>query len=206
MATVGVAAGMVLVSGLGAQDFTTAYRAVCRTVYDEERVTAYRLTYETTMQEQQVTTMKPEWFTETRQRTVRVAKPVAETSTRQEVYRVLRPVVQTETRYEQQVVHRPTTETVMQDQSYVTYEPVTTMRTEYVDKGGFVDQYQYTPGAVRNRLQWLPGAYFVDPRTGTQVYHRGGLHWVPQQSAGTVSVARQYVPNVVAQQVPQTSY
>jgi hypothetical protein len=189
-----------------AQDCYPAYRVVYRTVYDEQRVVTHRLTYETALEERQVTTMKPEWVTETRQRTLRVAKPVLETSTRNEVYRVSRPVLETETRYEQHVVRRPVTETIMQDQNYLTYEPVTTMRTEYVDRGGFVDQLVYSPGPVRNRLQWLPGAYFVDPRTGTQVYHRGGLHWVPQQGAGSYSVARQYVPNVVTQQVPQTSY
>jgi hypothetical protein len=184
----------------------SAYRVVYKTVYDEERVTAYRLVYETAYEDRPVTTMKPEWVTEQRQRTVRVAKPVLETSTRNEVHRVLRPVVETETRYQSHVVRKAVTETQMQDQNYLTYEPVTTMRTEYVDQGGFVDQVIQNPGAVRNRLQWLPGAYFVDPRTGTQVYHRGGLHWVPTQAPPTYSVARQYVPNVVERQVPQTSY
>jgi hypothetical protein len=150
--------------------------------------------------------MKPEWVTETRRRTYRVAKPVMETSTRNEVYRVMRPVMETETRYQQHTVRRPVTETVMQDRNYVTCEPVTTMRTEYVDRGGFVDQCVYTPGAVTTRLRWLSGTWAVDPATGTTVYQRGGLHWVPEQSPGTYTVARQYVPNVVAQQVPQTTY
>jgi hypothetical protein len=118
----------------------------------------------------------------------------------------MRPVVETETRYQQHVVRKAVNETVMQNQNVVTCEPVTTMRTEYVDRGGYVDQCVQTPGTVRNRLQWLPGAYFVDPRTGTQVYHRGGLHWVPTESPGTSTVMRQYVPNIVAQQIPQTSY
>jgi hypothetical protein len=203
--------GAVLIAGLfstiaAGQDFYSAYRVVCKTVYDEEQVTAHRLVYETALEERQVTTMKPEWFTEPRRRTVRVARPVMETSTRNEVYRVMRPVTETETRVQKYVVRKPVTDTVMQDRNYVSYEPVVTYRTELVDQGSFVDQCVYTPGPVRNRLQWLPGAYFVDPRTGTQVYHRGGLHWVPQQGQGTYSVARQYVPNVVAHQVPQTSY
>jgi hypothetical protein len=203
--------GSALVAGMvstevRAQGIYPAYRIVYKTVYDQEQVTAHRLVYETALEERQVTTMKPEWVSEPRRRTVRVARPVVETSTRNEVYRVMRPVTETETRYQQHVVRRPVTETVMQDRNYLTYDPVVTYRTEYVDQGGFVDQSVYTPGAVRNRLQWLPGAYFVDPRTGTQVYHRGGLHWVPQQAPGTYSVARQYVPNVVAQQVPQTTY
>ena len=181
-------------------------RVVHKTIYDEERVTAYRLTYETALEEREVTTMKPEWVTETRQRTYRVCKPVAETSTRNEVHRVMRPVTETETRYQQHVVRKAVCETVMQNQNVVTCEPVTTMRTQYVDQGGYVDQCVQTPGTVRNRLQWLPGAYFVDPRTGTQVYHRGGLHWVPSETPGTNTVMRQYVPNIVAQQIPQTTY
>jgi hypothetical protein len=38
------------------------------------------------------------------------------------------------------------------------------------------------------------------------VTQRRGLYWVPTQRPGTLSVQQVYVPNVVAQQVPQTSY
>ena len=189
-----------------ANDCCTSYRVVYKTVYDEERVTAYRLVYETEVEHRKVTTMKPEWVNEPRQRTIRVAKPVLETSTRNEVRRVMRPVIETETRYQSHVVRKAVTETVMQDRNYVTCEPVCTMKTEYVDQGRYVDQVVQTPGTVRNRLQWLPGAYFVDPRTQTQVYHRGGLHWVPTQQPGSCTVCRQYVPCIVERQVAQTSY
>lgn len=205
-----VAFSVVLFAGFTlaarANDCCTPYRVVYKTVYDEERVTAYRLVYETEVEHRKVTTMKPEWVSEPRQRTIRVAKPVLETSTRNDVYRVMRPVIETETRYQPQVVRKQVTETVMQNQNYVTCEPVTTMKTEYVDQGKYVDQVVQAPGEVRNRLQWLPGAYFVDPRTQTQVYHRGGLHWVPTQQPGTCTVARQYVPCIVERQVAQTSY
>jgi hypothetical protein len=201
----GLAVAALFAAGASAQDCAPC-RQVYRTIYDEQRVTAYRLTYETAFEEREVTTMKPEWVAETRQRTYRVCKPVAETSTRNEVHRVTKPVMETETRYQQHVVRKAVCETVMQNQNVTTCEPVTTMRTQYVDQGGYVDQCVTTPGTVRNRLQWLPGAYFTDPRTGTQVYHRGGLHWVPTETPGATTVQRQYVPNIVAQQIPQTTY
>jgi len=185
---------------------TTTYRVVCQTVYEQRQTTAYRLQYETVFEQRRVTTNRPVWETETRERRYRVAKPVVETSTREERYKVLRPVTQTETRYRQQLVRRPVTETLMQDRNYVTCEPVTTMRTQYVDRGGFVDQMVFRPGPVRNRLQWMPGEYTCDPATGSTSWYRGGLHWVPTQAPGQCQVQRQYVPNVVACQVPQTTY
>jgi hypothetical protein len=94
----------------------------------------------------------------------------------------------------------------MQNQKFLTYERVTTMRTETVDQGGFVNQVVFKPAPVRNRLQWLPGTYVTNPMTGTTSWYRGGLHWVPQQAPGTYQVQRQYVPNIVQRQVPQTSY
>ena len=200
-----LAASFFAVPVLG-QTPCASYRVVCQTVYEQQKVTAYRLGYETVLEERQVTRHRPVWETHTRERRYRVAKPVYETSTREERYKVLRPVTQTETRYRQHVVRRPVTETVMQDRSYVTCEPITTLRTQYVDRGGFVDQTVFRPGAVRNGLRWVPGGYVSDPATGTNVWYRGGLHWVPTQAPGRYEVRRQYVPNVVGEQVPQTSY
>ncbi|MDP7302813.1 MAG: hypothetical protein QGG09_06910, partial [Pirellulaceae bacterium] len=77
---------------------------------------------------------------------------------------------------------------------------------ETVDQGGFVDQVVFQPGRVRTRLQRLPGTYAANPVTGTVSWYRGGLHWVPQQAPGTYQVQRQYVPNIVQRQVPQTSF
>jgi hypothetical protein len=53
-------------------------------------------------------------------------------------------------------------------------------------------------------LQWVPGGYSVSSVTGQPYYNRGGYHWVPTQQAGVYTTQRSYVPNVVAQQVPQT--
>ncbi len=189
-----------------AQEFGCGSCMVYKTIYEQEPVKAYRLEYETVMQEQDLVVSRPQWVTETRERRFTVAKPVFETATREDRYKVMRPVMETETRYQQQIVRKPVTETAMQNQNYIACEPVTTMRTEYVDRGSYVDQTVFHPGVARNQLRWLPGACAVDPATGTSFYQRGGLQWVQSQTPGTYSVQRQYVPNVVAQQVPQTSY
>lgn len=197
--------GLASAPALG-QDACTTYRMVYKTVYEQQPVTTYRLQYETVVREQQITESRPQWITETRERRYTVAKPVCETSTRIERHTVSRPVWETETRYQQHVVRKPVTQTVMQDRNYLTYEPVTTMKTQYVDRGSFVDQTVYKPGPVRNRLQWLPGTCAADPVTGTSMWQRGGLYWTPVQRPGRCEVQRVYVPNVVAQQVPQTNY
>ena len=206
----GVFAAVCAVNATGVsatgQDLSCGQCLVYRTIYEQEQVTAYRLQYETAVQEQDVVVSRPQWVLETQERRYTVARPVIETSTREDRYKVMRPVWETETRYQQQVVRKPVNETVMQAQNYVTCEPVTTMRTEYVDRGGFVDQTVYHPGQVKNSLQWLPGTCAVDPATGSSVYQRPGLHWVERQDPGTCTVQRVYVPNVVAQQVPQTNY
>jgi hypothetical protein len=94
---------------------------------------------------------------------------------------------------------------VLQDYNYTTYDPVTTLRTDYVDQGGFQNSVVYTPGRERNRLQWLPGTYAVDPVTGASFWRRPGLYWVPSVGAGAYAVQQQYVPNVVAVQRPETT-
>jgi hypothetical protein len=192
------------VSKTSAQMVYPAYRIEYRTVYERQPFTTYRLQQETVMQARQVTTHKPIWESETRVR--RVAKPVLNTETRVQQVTVRKPVMDTETRTQQRVVRRPITEQVMQNRTYVTKEPVTTMHTQYVDQGQYVDQYVLEQGNVRNRLQWLPGGYVPNPATGTMVYQRSGFHWVPTQSPGRYQVQRQYVPNVVAQEVPVTTY
>jgi len=206
VATLAVVPVALVASPLSAQVVYPAYQTVYRTVYEPEAVSAYRLEYETLVEERQITTQKPVWETETRNRRVTVARPVTETNTQTQRYKVLKPTWETQTQTRRRLVQRPVTETVVQNQNFLTYEPVTTLRTETVDQGGFVDQVVVQPGQVRNRLQWLPGTYAVDPVTGTSTWYRGGFHWVPQQAASSYQVQRQYVPNVVQRQVPQTSY
>jgi hypothetical protein len=85
-------------------------------------------------------------------------------------------------------------------------QPVTTLRPIQVDQGYFVEQQLYRPGRVRNRLTWQSGAYVVDPLTGRTAYQRGGLFWTPVEGPGTVQVQRVYQPNIVTQQVPETTF
>ncbi|HRX77497.1 MAG: hypothetical protein H6821_00130 [Planctomycetaceae bacterium] len=181
-----------------------AYRIHYETVNVEQ--TVYRPSYETIYEEQTITSQRPVYETETRVRRYTVAKPVNETSTQIKRYTVRKQVLDTETRTQERVVRRPVTEQVMQTRSHVVYDPVTTMQTQYVDQGSYVDNYVLKPGVSRNRLQWLQGGYVQDPLTGSMVYQRAGFHWVPTAPPATYQVERQYVPNVVAQEVAQTTY
>ena len=94
----------------------------------------------------------------------------------------------------------------MQDRTFTTYEPVTTMRTQQVDMGRFVDQPHHTPGPVKRRLRWRGRQYYTDPQSGAQRWQRAGLYWVPMAGRGTTTVTKVWVPNVVTQQIPQTTY
>jgi hypothetical protein len=95
-------------------------------------------------------------------------------------------------------------DTVMTQQNYVVNEPVTTMATQMVDQGGFVDQYGVIPGTSGTQLRFIPRGTSYDYNTAMNYYHRGGFHRVPYQTPNQVTVNRVYVPNVVPVQVPQT--
>jgi hypothetical protein len=125
---------------------------------------------------------------------------------REQRYTVQRPVWEETYQDQQRVVRKAVTDTVLQDYNYTSYDPVTTMRTEYVDQGGYQNSTVYVPGRERNRLQWLPGGYALDPLTGVNYWRRAGLYWVPSADPGVYAVQQQYVPNVVAMQRPETSY
>ena len=118
---------------------------------------------------------------------------------------VARPVYETQEREERDIVRRPIFETSERDECYTVAEPVTTYRAVQVDQGGYVDQTICRPGAVHNRLAWQPSACVVDPLTGAAGYQRGGLAWVPMQAPNRVEVLRVWQPNVVTQQVPETT-
>jgi hypothetical protein len=210
------------------------YRIEYKTIYDRQPVTAYRLEYEDQIVDKPITVKREVWETEMRVRKYTVAKPVTltsekveevkvmrpvwedafqdvtydkvvnETEKRQERYTTMKPVYQENFRDEQYTVRKEVPYTMLQPQQRTVYEPVTTTATQYVDQGGYVDQQTVTPGAVRNRLQWIPGGYSVSGVNGLPYYQRGGFHWVPTQAPAVVSTARVYVPNVVAQQVQQT--
>jgi hypothetical protein len=209
-------------------------RVMYKTVWDQERVEAQRVAYETVLVDDEITVQRPVYETETRTRTVRVGRPVIETSDREERYTtyrpvvvneereemrlqtnwvtetqmreerrvVARPVVETQTRTERQVVRRPVTETVMQNQNYLVNEPVTTYSTGYVDQGGFVDQVTQTAPTTRYRLGWVPAGFQTTPETA---WRHAGFGRIPYTTPGATVVNRQYVPNVVPVQVPQTT-
>ena len=152
------------------------------------------------------TVLKPNWSTRYEERTVDKTEWVEETSSRVEQHTVWKPVDYTEEREESYRVRRPVSETVMQQYEYTEQTPVTAFKTQYVDRGGFVDQQVLHPGQVRNRLRWTGSGYGVDGRTGQAVYYRSGFNWVPQVSPGVIETRRHYVPNVVGVQVPVTEY
>lgn len=199
----------------------TAYRLVEETQLLERDVTVMKPVYETEYRERRYRVAKPVVETQMREERRIVLKPyfeereedrsyyrtryVAETQMREERRVVQKPVMETSEREERIVVRRPVTETVMQERSYTCYEPVTTCRPEVVDRGSYVDQVQLTPGATRNRLQWLPRTVYNDPVTGLALRQRAGFYWVPQQAPPTTSVARVYVPNLQTEMRPTTT-
>jgi hypothetical protein len=204
------------------QQEITAYRIENELVYDEQQQTTYRPVYETELREQRYTVTRPVtetsereerykvtrpvWETQVRDSSYDVVRSVPETSEREERYTMSRPVYETQEREERYVVRRQVLETAERDEATAVVEPVTTYQTNYVDQGQFVDQQVVTPGTVHNRLRWLPAACAIDPLSGASTYQRGGLAWVPEAGPARVTMYRAWQPNVVAQQVPQTTY
>ena len=199
----------------------TAYKVQYETIMEEREITETKPILETETRTRRYKVAKPVTEEYVREEKYYVMKPVRETECREEEYqqttyetetqiqqqRIVsqRPVVETQYRQQQYSVRRAINETVMQDQSYTAYEPTTTYRTQLVDQGGVVDSYGYVPGRTRNHLGWVPRGYATDNLSQQTFYHRGGLHWVPTTAPGQVVVNRQYVPNYVAAQIPQTT-
>ena len=181
------------------------YRIVYQTVYEQRQFTAYRVEYETVCEERQVTTYKPVWETAVRENRYTVARPVYETAEREETYTVQRPVYETAEREESYTVMKPVYETAYRTQCRTVLRPVTTCRTQYVDQGCFAEQMVLKPSLPRTRLAWQKAVCTVDPVTGQTVYQRPGLYWV-QTPQGRYEVQKVWRPNIVAQQVSQTSY
>jgi len=150
---------------------------------------AYRLVYQTVYDQQEVTAYRIEYETVCEEQQVTTYRPVWETCERQECYTVRRPVYET--------AYRTECETVMR--------PVTTCRTEYVDQGCYAEQMVFKPSLPKTRLRWVSGGSTIDPATGAPVYQPPGLYW-EQTPRGTYEVQRIWQPNVVARQVPQTTY
>ena len=181
------------------------YRIVYQTVYEQRQFTAYRVEYETVCEQRPVTTYKPIWETAVRENRYTVARPVMETAVHDEAYTVQRPVYETAERDESYTVMRPVYETAYRTECHTVLQPVTTYLTQYVDQGCFHEQTVLKPALPVTRLAWQSGTCAVDPVTGQTVYQRAGLYWV-QTPRTECEVQKVWCPNVVAQQVPQTTY
>jgi hypothetical protein len=178
-------------------------------VYEtEQRVRKYRVArpvVETATREERYFTLKPVYETEYREEAYDKTTWVQETEMRQQKYLVNRPVTETQVQERQRTVRRAVNETVMQQQCVTAMEPVTTYRTQLVDQGGFVDSTTLVAGTTRNRLSWVPRGVATDNLSGQVFSHHAGFHWVPQSTPSQLVTQRVYVPNVVAQQIPQTA-
>jgi hypothetical protein len=198
------------------------YRLVTRDVVQEVPVTTYKEVVKTEMRTETCTEQVPVRETSTREETITTLKPITETKYREETIErtdwesstqmqeeritSYKPVTETSYRDETTVYQKPVTSTTMVNESVTTLKPVTTYNQQLVDYGGVQNQMTYQPGNVRNRINWVRSGYMADPRTGQLAYQRGGLRWVPQQGPGVYQVRPTYVPNVVQQVVPTTTY
>jgi hypothetical protein len=150
----------------------------------------YRLEYQTVYEPQEMTAYRLEYETVFDEQQVTSYRPVYETQMQERRY----------------IVRTPLVETAMRDEQYTQLEPVTTYGQQFVDQGAWTCQQVCQPGRVVNRLRWLQGGCVVDPATGQATYQRPGLAWVPEQGPAQVTVQRVWKPNLVAVQVPQTTY
>ena len=128
-----------------------------------------------------------------------------ETAQREERYTVQRPVYETQEREEWYTVARPVTQTVYRTEAYTVMQPVTTCATQFVDQGSYANQMVLKPSLFQTRLAWQSATTGIDPVTGLAVYQRPGFYWTNTPS-GRYEVQQVWQPNVVAQQIPQTTY
>lgn len=195
-------------------------KVVYDTEYVDQELVTTRLVPKTRLEKRSYTVTKPVTETSTVKETYTVMRPVTrrkwidrsydettyvtETAEKDETYTSLRPVTETVMQTRNRVVQRPVTETQYQTQYYTTMRPETTYRTAVVDQGQYMVQNYYQPGDTRYGLRWMPRGYQYDAN-GMLGYRRGGLGWVPYQSAGQNFAQLQYQPNPVQVAVPQTT-
>jgi len=85
--------------------------------------------------------------------------------------------------------------------------PVVRYQTRYADQGCYVDQVTCVPSApARRGLTWMPAAPIANPTAGFLQVQRPGLVWANVQAPPRQVVTKVWKPNIVAQQVPVTSY
>ena len=192
------------------------------TEYKEEEITTYETVWdnvtryrdktitrqvpETSIKREKVKVERPVWETVEKETTYNVTRYVPETSTQTRTRTTLRPVVQMRERKIVETVNQPVVETVMTQRSYVVNRPTTTYRTETRDYGGFETQITAVPGRERCCLRWRCGGDYWDPTTGRTRYRLPGLYWTPTQEPTEYRAQKVYRPNLVATQVPVTTY
>ncbi len=184
----------------------TTYETVwdCVTRYRDKTTT--RQVPETSIRREKVKVQRPVWETVEKETTYDVTRYVPETSTQTRTRTTLRPVVRMQERKIVETVNQPVVETVMTQRSYVVNRPTTTYRTETRDYGGFETQITAVPGRERCCLRWRCGGDYWDPTTGRTRYRLPGLYWTPTQEPTEYRAQKVYRPNLVATQVPVTTY
>ena len=94
---------------------------------------------ETAEREERYTVLRPVWETAYRDESYNRIRNIVETHEREERYTVQRPQWHTEVREHRYTVRQPVTQTVEQQVCRTVMQPVTTMRTDYVDQGQWVN-------------------------------------------------------------------
>lgn len=200
----------------------TSYRKVVETQYVEEDVTTYEQVWETQQRERRYTVARtvPETSyverrytvnrtveeTEHRDTSYEVKRMVPETTYREEKYLVPKQVIETQQREVRETRRVPVEETVMQERYYTTNRAVTSLQTQTVDRGGYVNDVTARPGRTYHRLAWQRMGDHYDPATGTSRFRLPGLYWTPMQGPERVEVNKVYRPNYVSETVPVTTF
>ena len=85
-------------------------------------------------------------------------------------------------------------------------EPQTTYTTRYADMGGWQEYQVAQAGPVYNQPVCCTGGCSTDPCTGLTTYIAPTTGYQQVQAPATVEVHRAWKPNIVAEQIPQTTY
>src|SRR5262249_5766133 len=104
------------------------------------------------------------------------------------------------------MVQRPVLETAEREQCSTVCEPQTTYTTRYVDQGCWQEYQVLKPGPICMQPVCIPSKCVVDPCTGLSTYIPATTGFQQVQGPSTVQVNRVWKPNVVAEQIPQTTY
>lgn len=162
--------------------------------------------YRATIPVQKADAAQVTWVTEMQERKVRVARPIVETKQVEQRVKVLRPVVETVEREETVLVRRPVVETSVRYEKVTVNEPVTVYDTKQVDQGYWAQAQSPAPIQSKTTLRWVPGGYSTDAQTGVTSWKLPMFRFVKEPVPVVSTAQRVWKPNVVATQVPRTTY